>query len=285
MRIPERLQSLVDEGIIDGVQRQLRSGKEAEVYIVASGDEVRCAKVYKRAESRSFRKAAEYREGRKTRGSRDGRAASRGGRRGRKVLETEWSNAEVDALYRLERAGVQVPEPFGVFDGVLIMELVTDADGQVAPQLQDLNIGAEEARELHAFLIGEIVRMLCAGIIHGDLSGYNILLAERGPVIIDLPQAVDAAGNNNAFRMLQRDVDNLRALFGRSAPELLKSQYAYEIWQHYELGTLTPESALTGRFTFSDRGADVDAVLEQIAAARREAEARERGRQEAAQAD
>lgn len=284
MKIPKGLQPLIDDGIVDEVIRPLKSGKEAAVYLVACGGEIRCAKVYKDAEQRGFHKLAEYQEGRKARGSRDARAMGRRSRHGRREQEIAWKNAEVDALYRLTAAGVRVPRPYGYYEGVLVMERITDADGEVAQRLNDIEPTPDEAREWHAFLIGQIVRMLCAGLIHGDLSEFNVLLGAEGPVIIDLPQAVDAAGNNNAFRMLARDVANITAYCGRYAPELRDTQYAYEIWKLYESTELRPDSALTGRFVHDPRSADVDGVLRQIEEARLEAERRQLGR-DAAEAE
>jgi RIO kinase 1 len=281
MKVPKGLQPLIDDGMVDTVVRSLKSGKEASVYIVACGNQLRCAKVYKEAEHRGFHRLAQYQEGRRTRSSRDARAMGRRGRHGREVQEAEWKNAEVDALYRLVGVGVRVPAPHLVHEGVLLMELVRDAQGDPAPRLNDVNMSAEQAREWHTFMIGQIVRMLCAGLIHGDLSEFNVLLDVNGPVIIDLPQAVNAAGNNNAFAMLERDVNNMRTTFGRAAPELLETDYAHEIWQRYEAGELTPESVLTGRFARDTTAADVAAVLTQIEAERREAEARQRRREEA----
>ncbi len=281
MKVPKRLQPLIEEGVIDAVHRQLQSGKEAAVYVVECGGVMRCAKVYKDLEQRNFRKAVEYREGRKTRGSRDARATGRRSGYGRKVQESAWKSAEVDALYRLSAAGVHVPTPQGVYDGVLIMDLVLGEDGLPAPRLGEIDMTADEARAWHACMIEQIVRMLCVGLIHGDLSEYNVLLAESGPVIIDLPQAVEASGNNNAFRMLARDVNNMRSTFGRADPELLNTDYAHEIWALYEHGKLTPETPLSGRFEHDQSAADVDAVLDQIDEARWEAEARELGRIEA----
>ena len=280
MKIPKGLQALVDDGKVDAVLRQLKSGKEASVYVVACGEQIRCAKLYKDAEHRGFHKLAAYQEGRKARGSRDARAMAKRGRHGRRMQESEWTNAEVTALYRLAHAGVRVPIPFGVYDRVLLMELVMDAQGNPAPRLNDVAMSAEQARTWHAFTIAQIVRMLCVGLIHGDLSEYNVLLDAAGPVIIDLPQAVSAASNNNAFSMFERDVNNMRAAFARAAPELLQTNYAQEIWKLYQAGTLTPESALTGRFTEQLAEADLGAVLDQIEEARREAEARQRGREE-----
>lgn len=274
MKTPAQLQPLLEDGIIDAVVRRLRSGKEASVFLVACGEEIRCAKVYKEAEQRGFHKLAAYQEGRKTRGSRDARALRGGGRHGRELAETQWKSAEVDALYKLAAAGVRVPRPFGVFDGVLLMELVADAQGAPAPRLNDIEISPEQAREWHAFMISQVVLMLCAGLIHGDLSEFNVLVDTGGPVIIDLPQAVDAASNNNAFAMFERDVNNLRDTFGRSAPDLLETHYAHEIWALYAAGTLTPASPLTGAFTFDETAADVAGTLAHIEEERRLAEER-----------
>jgi RIO kinase 1 len=281
MKIPKGLQPLVDDGMVDTVVRSLKSGKEASVYIVACGGQLRCAKVYKDAQQRGFHKLAQYQEGRKTRSSRDARAMGKRGRHGRKVQEAEWKNAEVDALYRLVGAGVRVPAPHLVHEGVLLMELVQDANGNPAPRINEVDVNADQARAWHGFMIVQITRMLCAGLIHGDLSEFNVLLDVDGPVIIDLPQAVNAAGNNNAFAMLERDVNNMRETFGRAAPELLETQYAREIWKLYEAGELTPDSALTGRFERDSTAPDVQAVLSQIEDERREAEARERRRVQA----
>ena len=281
MKIPKGLQPLMDDGMVDSVVRRLKSGKEASVFIVACGNELRCAKVYKEAEQRGFHKLAQYQEGRKTRNSRDARAMGKRGRHGRRVQEEEWKNAEVDALYRLVGAGVRVPTPYLVHEGVLLMELVQDALGNPAPRLNDVEITPDQARAWHDFMMTQIVRMLCAGLIHGDLSEFNVLLDTAGPVIIDLPQAVNAASNNNAFAMLERDVNNMRETFGRSAPELLDTEYAREIWKLYEASELTPESVLTGRCVRDTTAPDVDAVLDQIEEERREAEERRRRREEA----
>ena len=280
MKIPKGLQPLVDDGIVDQVVRRLKSGKEASIFIVACGNELRCAKVYKDAQHRGFHKLAQYQEGRKTRSSRDARAMGRGGRHGRKVQEAEWKNAEVEALYRLANAGVRVPIPHMIYEGVLLMELVQDEMGNPAPRLNEVKLSSEQAHRWHAFMIEQVVRMLCTGLIHGDLSEYNVLLDTNGPVIIDLPQAVDAAGNNNAFRMLTRDVNNMRETFGRAAPELLTTEYAHEIWQLYEAAELKPDSALTGRFNYDESAADVVAVIRQIEDERREAQERQRRRNE-----
>ena len=281
MKIPNGLKPLIDDGMVDTVVRRLKSGKEASVFIVAAGGELRCAKVYKEAQQRGFHKLAQYQEGRKTRSSRDTRAMGRRGRHGRKVQEAEWQNAEVQALYRLVAAGVRVPAPYLVHEGVLLMELVRDAHGDPAPRLNDMDFDADQARTWHGFMMTQIVRMLCAGLIHGDLSEFNVLVDAAGPVIIDLPQAVDAAGNNNARAMLERDVNNMRACFGRVAPELLETDYAREIWKLYEAGELTPESTLTGRFIPDLTVPDVDGVLQHIDEERRDAEERLRRRQDA----
>jgi RIO kinase 1 len=281
MRTPAGLQPLLDDGIIDEVVRQLKSGKEASVYVVRTGTEVRCAKVYKDMAQRSFQQRAQYQEGRKVRGSRETRAMSRSTRFGRKEQEDAWKNAEVDALYRLVAAGVRVPQPFGFFNGVLIMELVTDAAGQSAPRLGEVDFTPQEALEVHQTLIRQVVLMLCSGLIHGDLSEFNVLVGTAGPVIIDLPQAVNAAGNNNAFVMLQRDVQNLAATLGRFAPELLDTDYANEMWALYEQGELKPESVLTGMFVKPDQSADVEDVLLAIDDAREQALRRQRARDEA----
>jgi RIO kinase 1 len=276
MKAPRSLQPLIDDGIIDAVVRRLRSGKEASVFVVDCRGELRCAKVYKDADHRGFHRLAEYQEGRKVRGSRDERAMRNSGRHGRELQEAQWKSAEVTALYALDRAGVRVPKPFGVFDGVLLMELVTDEHGHPAPRLGDLAISPEQARLWHRLLVSQVVLMLGAGLIHGDLSEFNVLVDAAGPVIIDLPQAVNAASNNNAFRMLERDLNNLRATFGRSAPELLETHFAHEIWALYSAGVLTPASVLTGRFIFDETAADVDGVLAHIEDERLEAEERER---------
>ena len=281
MKIPKGLQPLVDDGMVDTVVRSLKSGKEASVYIVECGGQLRCAKVYKEAQQRGFHKLAQYQEGRKTRSSRDARAMGKRGSHGRRVQEAEWKNAEVDALYRLVGAGVRVPMPHLVHEGVLLMELVRDKHGDPAPRLNDVDISPLQARDWHAFMMAQIARMLCAGLIHGDLSEFNVLVDAGGPVIIDLPQAVNAASNNNAFAMLERDINNMRATFGRALPELLETEYAREMWKLYEAGELRPESVLTGRFTRDTAAPDVDAVLTQIEDERREAELRQRRREQA----
>ena len=274
MKAPPRLQALIDEGLIDSVVRQLMSGKEANVYVVRCGDDTRCAKVYKEANNRSFRQAVDYTENRKVKNTRQARAMAKGTRFGREMQEAAWQSAEVDALRRLAAAGVRVPKPYNFLEGVLLMELVADAQGDAAPRLNDVDFTPADARLHHAALLREVVRMLCAGVVHGDLSEFNILLAADGPVIIDLPQAVDAAGNNHAPRMLMRDVDNLRNFFGQFAPELLASAYGPEIWQMYERGMLNPDVELTGRYERKPGTVDLGSVLREIADARDEEAAR-----------
>jgi len=264
MKAPARLQSLIDEGLIDTVVRQLMSGKEAMVYVVRCGDETRCAKIYKEANNRSFRQAVDYTENRKVKNSRQARAMAKGTRFGREAAEAAWQSAEVDALYKLAAAGVRVPKPYNFLEGVLLMELVVNADGDAAPRLNDCQLTPDEAVAHHATLLKEVVRMLCAGVVHGDLSEFNILLAADGPVIIDLPQAVDAAGNNHAQRMLLRDVENLRHFFGRFEPGLLKTNHGHEIWDLYQRGLLHTATVLTGSYVRPEAPVDLGGVLREI---------------------
>ncbi len=270
MKTPKRIQPLVDEGLIDETMRQLMSGKEATVYVVRCGDDIRCAKVYKEANQRSFHQAVAYQEGRRVKNSRQARAMEKGTRYGRKMAEEVWQNAEVDALYRLAAAGVRVPTPYVCFEGVLLMELVTDADGNAAPRLNDVPLTVELANAYHGAILRQVVLMLCAGVIHGDLSEYNILVDAEGPVIIDLPQAIDAAGSSVAASMLERDVRNMANFFGAVVPELLGSQYGEEIWNLYQAGVLTPDTPLTGWVAAPTGAADVGAVLAELALARQE---------------
>lgn len=276
MKIPTRLQPLVDDGLVDEVVERLMSGKEADVYVVRCGASLRCAKVYKDAVKRSFKKAVLYQEGRRVRSSRRARAMEKGSRFGRLQQEETWQHAEVEALHRVAEAGVRVPRPYGVLDGVLLMELVLDEDGQVAPRLAEVSMDAEQAFEDFTVVLSYVVRMLCAGLVHGDLSEFNVLVDPDGPVIIDLPQAVDASANRNARAMLLRDVANLRDYYGRFAPELLGTRYGEEIWALYEAGELHPEVTLTGEYEDPEDAADVDAVLAEIQAAIDEEEARRR---------
>jgi RIO kinase 1 len=279
MKIAKGLQPLFDDGVIDEVIRPLKSGKEATVYIVRSGEQLRCAKVYRDMRQRSFQRRERYEEGRKSRGSREARAMGKHTRFGRRQQEHEWKNTEVDALYRLVAAGVRVPKPFGYFNDVLLMELVTDAAGDPAPRLGEVVLSPETAREYHDFLIRQIVRMLSLGLIHGDLSEFNVLLGSEGPVIIDLPQAVNAAGNNAAFEMLERDTNNIRSTLGRFAPELLETEFAREMWALYAQGELNPESQLTGVYQRNDAPVDSGSVMRVIDDAREEAVRRQAGRE------
>ncbi|AXU93965.1 MAG TPA: serine protein kinase RIO [Erwinia persicina] len=280
MKIPKRIQPLVDDGLIDDVLQRLKSGKEADVYTVLCGDKIQCAKVYKEATQRSFKQAVQYQEGRKVRNTRDSRAMKKGSRFGRKQQEESWQMAEVDALFRLDNAGVRVPQPYLCVEGVLLMELVTDAEGAVAPRLSDVILTEENAVTDFNIMIRNIVRMLCAGIVHGDLSEFNVLLDARGPVIIDLPQAVDAAANNLAESMFERDVNNITAYYGQYAPQLLKTRYAKEIWMLYEDGKLTPEVALTGLFVEETHEVDMGSLMDEIIAAEDEFYDRQRASKE-----
>jgi RIO kinase 1 len=283
MKTPKRLQPLIEDGLIDEVIGQLMSGKEATVYTVRCGSEIRCAKVYKEAAKRSFKKATQYQEGRKVRNSRRARAMEKNSKYGRRQQEETWQNAEVDALYLLANAGVRVPKPYGCFNGVLLMELVTDDSGDVAPRLGDVAMSAEQALEDHALMMDYVVLMLCAGIVHGDLSEFNVLVDDYGPVIIDLPQAVDASANNHAESMLYRDVDNMTHYYGQFAPELLNSQYGKEIWALYEDGALKPGVELSGNFAESEQTSDVDGVLEEIKAVLMEEQKRQERQERLAQ--
>lgn len=280
MKIPNRIQPLVDDGLIDDVLQRLKSGKEADVYTVLCGDKIQCAKVYKEATQRSFKQAVQYQEGRKTRNTRNARAMQKGTKFGRKQQEESWQTAEVDALFRLANAGVRVPQPYLCIDGVLLMELVTDADGAVAPRLSDVTLSEEQAIADFNTMIRNIVRMLCAGIVHGDLSEFNVLLDADGPVIIDLPQAVDAAANNHAESMFGRDVNNITAYYGQFAPQLLQTRYAKEIWLLYEDGKLTPETLLTGLFVEEEHNVDMDSLLDEIITAEDEYYERQRASRE-----
>jgi RIO kinase 1 len=274
MKMPKRIKPLFEDGIVDEVLSQLMSGKEATVYVVRCGSEIRCAKVYKEANKRSFKKAVEYQEGRRGRNTRRNRAMEKKSSFGRKQQEEAWQNSEVDALYRLSDAGVRVPQPYGCFDGVLIMELITDGDGGVAPRLNDVFLTEEQAIEDHTTVMHDVARMLSAGVVHGDLSEFNVLLDEYGPVIIDLPQAVDASGNNNAKAMLERDVNNMTSYYSQFAPQIANSRYAQEIWELYKKAELKADVVLTGQFKENEQETDVDEVLLQIKAAFEEEQAR-----------
>ena len=285
MKTPHALQALIDDGVIDAVLRPLKSGKEAAVYVVRCGDEVRCAKVYKDMGQRSFQQRVQYQEGRKVRGSREARAIAKASKYGKRQQETAWKNTEVDALYQLRDAGVRVPEPHGYFHGVLVMDLVTDADGFAAPRLGEVELSRAQALDFHQVLLRQVVRMLCCGLIHGDLSAYNVLVGPDGPVLIDFPQVVSAGGNNAARTMLLRDVNNLTASLGRWAPELLDTWYGEELWALFEAGDLLPDTVLTGVFEADHAAVDLDSVRHAINDAREEALIRQQGREAAAEVD
>lgn len=274
MKTPKRLKPLLEDGLIDEVLYQLMSGKEAQVFVVRCGTNIRCAKVYKESNKRSFKQAAQYQEGRSVRNSRRARAMAKGTRFGQKQHEEAWLSAEVDALYRLAAAGVRVPSPHGFVDGVLLMDLVCDEDGDPAPRLGDVVFTPEVARDYHGRMMMEIVRMLCAGLVHGDLSEFNVLVDTEGPVVIDLPQAVNAAGNNNAQMMLARDVNNMRDYFGQFDSNLLITHYAEEIWELFKHGNLHPDVKLTGEFAEADVETDIATMMQIIEYAKQEEEER-----------
>lgn len=283
LKTPQGLQALIDDGVIDEVLRPLKNGKEAAVYVVRSGGEIRCAKVYKDMAQRSFQQRVQYQEGRKVRGSREARAIGKASKYGRKQQEVAWKNTEVDALYQLRAAGMRVPEPYGYFHGVLVMELVTDAEGYAAPRLGEIELSAEQAREYHRVLVRQAVLMLCSGLIHGDLSAYNVLVGPDGPIVIDFPQVVSAGGNNAARTMLLRDVNNLTAHLGRWAPELLDTWYGEEMWALFQAGELQPDTELTGEFEPDETEVDLDSIRQSINDAREEALIRQQGREAAAE--
>jgi len=275
MKIPKRIQPLIQDGFIDEVLGRLMSGKEADVFVVRCGDQDRCTKIYKDSMKRSFKKAATYNEGRKVRNSRRARAMEKKSKFGRQQQEDAWQTSEVDALRRLDEVGVRVPRTFGCLDGVLLMELIVDDAGDVAPRLGDVTMSAERAREDHATMMHYVKCMLASGVIHGDLSEFNVLIDATGPVVIDLPQAVDASANNNAETMLARDVRNITQYYGLFAPELLETKYAKEMWALYETGQLSADTPLTGTFDEPDEDADMGAVLREIASAIEEEEERQ----------
>lgn len=274
MRVPDALIPLLDEGVIHDVIRPLMSGKEADVYLVEVDGEVCVAKTYKEASRRSFKHRADYTEGRKVRNSRSQRAMAKRSRFGRAQVEEAWRNAEVDILYRLAEADVRVPRPYAFVEGVLVMELVQGWDGGPAPRLVDATFTEDEAWDLFHQLLVEVVKMLCAGVVHGDLSDFNVLLAHDGPVIIDFPQAVDPAHNRNAERLLVRDVKNLSSFLGRYTKRLRGKRYGDEMWALYTAGQLTPETRLTGRAPKVTKKVDALSLLEEIEAI--EAESRRR---------
>jgi RIO kinase 1 len=270
MRIPDALASLADYGIIDEVVRPLMSGKEAQVYLVRLGGEQRVAKVYKEAENRTFKNRADYVEGRKVRNTRDQRAMGKASRHGRAQIESAWRTTEVDMIYRLHAAGVRVPHPYNFIDGVLVMEMITNEQGEPAPRLGDVVLDSAGAEAVFDHLLAEVVRMLAAGVVHGDLSDFNVLMGTDGPVIIDFPQAVDASSNRNARKLLLRDVDNLHRYTARFVPERRALPYAQEMWALYERGELAADTKLTGRHKVSEHKVSTEAVLGLIGDATRD---------------
>ncbi|QDG49326.1 serine protein kinase RIO [Persicimonas caeni] len=260
MRMPPRLVPLIEYGVIESVVRPLLSGKEAQVYLVESGGELRAAKVYKDMQKRSFRNRSEYTESRKVRNSRDRRAMGKRSRYGREQEEAAWNSAEADMIKKLYAAGVRVPKPHTFVDGVLVMECVEGPDGGVAPRIADCALDKERGVALCDQILREVVKMLCADVVHADLSVFNVLLEEDGPVIIDFPQSIAAARNNHARKILLRDVANITdALrFGRPPHEL---RYGYEMWDLYERGELKPDSELTGKFDVPQHDVDPDILL------------------------
>lgn len=275
MKVPKSIQPLIDDGLVDEVIRSLMSGKEAQVFLVRCGQEICCAKVYKDVADRSFKKAVQYQEGRKIRNSRRQRAMEKRSKFGRDQQEVVWQRAEVDALLSLAAAGVRVPKAYGLFGGVLLMELITGADGDVAPRLNDIALSAEQAVRDHATVMNYVLRMMCIGLVHGDLSEFNVLQDSDGPVIIDLPQVVNAAANNSTKSMLLRDVENMTQYYARFAPELADTHYGEEIWELYEKRELRPDLKLTGNFEFPTEAADVNAVLHLIDVAYEEEQERQ----------
>ncbi len=236
------LDSLVSEGILDDVLGRLKSGKEAEVFRVLYRGEVIAAKVYKDRQQRSFQHNADYKEGRGVRNTRTARAMAKGSRFGRTQDEDAWKVAEARCLHRLHAAGVRVPTPVMFYEGVLLMELVADGEGEVAPRLIDVDFTAEAARALYEDLRGQIVRMLCCDIIHGDLSPYNVLLGADGPTIIDFPQAVAAAQNSQSANFFRRDFECIREFCLRFDPALrAHAGDVRDIWRAYERRDLTPD--------------------------------------------
>lgn len=244
----DSLEPLLADGIIDGILGQLKTGKEAEVWLVQHGDQVVAAKLYKERHARNFRNNVGYREGREVRNSRTRRAMEKGSRFGQAAAEEAWRSAEADSLYTLHAAGVRVPTPVMFYEGVLLMELVLGADGHPAPRLVEAPPAtAEDARALYLDIRAQVVRMLSADLIHGDLSPYNILMAAAGPTLIDFPQTVAAARNNRAEFYFRRDLDNVRNFLAGFDPGLRgMGGDTGEIWNAYVRRDLTPDFAPSG---------------------------------------
>jgi RIO kinase 1 len=236
------LAPLVADGVVEEICARLKSGKEADLWLVRHGGALVAAKVYKAREARSFRNNAGYKEGRQVRDTRTQRAMDRGSRFGQAAAEEAWKAKEADALHALHAAGVRVPRPVMFYEGVLLMELVVDAHGHPAPRLVDARIAREEAVPLYADLRAQAVRMLGCDLIHGDLSPYNVLLGRDGPVVIDFPQVVGAAHNSQAESFFRRDLENLRRFFAAVDPALRCAEGdAHEIWRAYVRRELTPD--------------------------------------------
>ncbi|HWV36873.1 MAG TPA: RIO1 family regulatory kinase/ATPase [Vulgatibacter sp.] len=236
------LELLLADGVIDEVVSRLKSGKEADVWLVVHEGRLVAAKIYKERSSRNFKNNAGYTEGRRVRNSRTQRAIDKGSRFGQAAAEEAWKSAEADSLYKLHAAGVRVPTPVMFYEGVLLMELVTGADGHPAPRLIDAGIRPAEAAALYADLRAQVVKMLCCDLIHGDLSPYNVLLGAEGPTIIDFPQTIAAAANNQAACYFRRDLENLRHFFAGLDRSLHgRAGDAREIWRAYERRELTPD--------------------------------------------
>jgi RIO kinase 1 len=230
----ESIDLLVADGIVDALIQRVKTGKEAEVFIVRKGEEYLAAKVYKERTARNFKNNVTYKEGRQVRNTRDARAMAKGTKYGLELSEADWRHAEHDALLTVAAAGVRVPKPDLFYEGVLLMELVLGSDGQPAPRLIDVPLTRDEAVAHHRDILGQIVGMLTCDLIHGDLSPYNILMAWNGPTIIDLPQVIKAAHNSQSEGFLIRDVRNITEHFARYAPELKKCAHDGElIWRKY----------------------------------------------------
>ncbi|MBZ0234860.1 MAG: hypothetical protein K8M05_21210 [Deltaproteobacteria bacterium] len=238
----DQLDVLIADGVIDEVLGRLKSGKEADISLVRRGTDVIAAKVYKDRATRSFKNNSDYREGRKVRNSRTQRAIDRGGRFGRDAAEQAWKSAEADALYKLVGSGVRVPEPVMFYEGVLLMDLVRDAEGRPAPRLIDVAIQREAAMGVYADLVAQMIAMLCHDLIHGDLSPYNILASAHGPTIIDFPQVVSAAHSSRAEYFFLRDFDNVvRFLAGFDPSLAVHAADGRAIWRAYVSRELTPQ--------------------------------------------
>ncbi|MBS1121486.1 MAG: hypothetical protein H6Q90_3714 [Deltaproteobacteria bacterium] len=238
----EELDLLVADGVIDEVLGRLKSGKEANISLVRRGDQTFAAKVYKDRATRSFKNNTEYKEGRKVRNTRTQRAMDSGGQFGRDAAEQEWKSAEADALFKLHGTGVRVPTPIMFYEGVLLMELVRDAEGRPAPRLIDVAIPPEEACAVFADLVAQMISMLCCDVIHGDLSPYNILAAAEGPTIIDFPQVISAVHSSRAEFFFLRDFDNVgRFLAGFDRSLAIHRADGRAIWRAYVSRELTPQ--------------------------------------------